>query len=128
MSDQQQPVTAAPAQDDNKLIAERRAKLAAIREKKGVAFPNDYRREHTSGPLHAQYDAVEKEPLEAQAVAVSVAGRMMLKRVMGKASFATLQDVSGQIQLYVSRDSVGEDVYAGFKTWDLAISSARVAR
>ncbi|GAB7125817.1 lysine--tRNA ligase [Silvimonas sp. JCM 19000] len=118
MSDQQQPVTAAPAQDDNKLIAERRAKLAAIREK-GVAFPNDYRREHTSGPLHAQYDAVEKEPLEAQAVAVSVAGRMMLKRVMGKASFATLQDVSGQIQLYVSRDSVGEDVYAGFKTWDL---------
>lgn len=105
-------------QDENQIIAERRAKLAAIREK-GVAFPNDFKREHLSADLHAKYGEVEKEELEAKAIAVSVAGRMMLKRVMGKASFATVQDGAGRIQFYVSRDSVGEDVYASFKTWDM---------
>ncbi|WP_028451161.1 lysine--tRNA ligase [Chitinilyticum aquatile] len=105
-------------QDENQIIAERRAKLAAIREK-GVAFPNDFKREHLSADLHTKYGEVEKEELEAKAIAVSVAGRMMLKRVMGKASFATVQDGAGRIQFYVSRDSVGEDVYASFKTWDM---------
>ncbi|XZG68835.1 lysine--tRNA ligase [Chitinibacteraceae bacterium HSL-7] len=105
-------------QDENQIMAERRAKLAAIREN-GIAFPNDFKREHLATDLHAKYGETEKEELEAKAVTVSVAGRMMLKRVMGKASFATVQDGSGRIQFYISRDAVGEDVYASFKTWDM---------
>ncbi|SMC23849.1 lysyl-tRNA synthetase, class II [Andreprevotia lacus DSM 23236] len=115
MSDQQEQVV---QQDENQIMAERRAKLKAIREA-GIAFPNDFKREHLAADLHAKYGEVEKEELEAKAVTVSVAGRMMLKRVMGKASFATVQDTSGRIQFYISRDSVGEDVYASFKTWDM---------
>ncbi|QKJ67690.1 lysine--tRNA ligase [Deefgea piscis] len=106
------------AVDENQIILERRAKLAAIRAK-GIAFPNDFKREHLSGPLHDQYNALEKADLEAQAVEVSVAGRMMLKRLMGKASFATIQDGTGRIQFYISKESVGEAVYDDFKTWDL---------
>jgi lysyl-tRNA synthetase class 2 len=114
---------AAPAQDENAIIAERRAKLAAIREQ-GIAFPNDFRPEHKATDLHAQYDALDNEQLEAQPIKVSVAGRMMLKRVMGKASFATLQDASGpradgRIQLYITNDNAGEAVHAAFKHYDL---------
>ncbi|WP_432720587.1 lysine--tRNA ligase [Jeongeupia wiesaeckerbachi] len=105
-------------QDENQIMAERRAKLGALREQ-GIAFPNDFKREDVAGELHAKYGEIEKEDLEAKNITVSVAGRMMLKRVMGKASFATVQDVSGRIQFYISRDSVGEDVYAAFKTWDM---------
>ncbi|MEW9900631.1 lysine--tRNA ligase [Chitinivorax sp. PXF-14] len=105
-------------QDDNQLMAERRAKLAEIR-KEGIAFPNDFKREHLSADLHAKYGEAEKETLEADKIEVSVAGRMMLKRVMGKASFATLQDGKGRIQLYISNDSVGADAHAAFKHWDL---------
>ncbi|MBE9609480.1 lysine--tRNA ligase [Chitinilyticum piscinae] len=105
-------------QDENQIIAERRAKLANIRAN-GVAFPNDFKREHLSADLHAKYGEVEKEELEGQAVSVAVAGRMMLKRVMGKASFATVQDGAGRIQFYITRDNVGEEVYASFKTWDM---------
>ncbi|GHD60740.1 lysine--tRNA ligase [Jeongeupia chitinilytica] len=115
MSEQQDNVV---QQDENQIMAERRAKLGALREQ-GVAFPNDFRREDIAGELHAKYGSLEKEDLEGRNVTVSVAGRMMLKRVMGKASFATVQDVSGRIQFYISRDSVGEDVYASFKTWDM---------
>ncbi|AOX99349.1 lysine--tRNA ligase [Jeongeupia sp. USM3] len=115
MSEQQEHVV---QQDENQIMAERRAKLGALR-KQGPAFPNDFRRADVAGDLHARFDGVEKEDLEAQNVTVSVAGRMMLKRVMGKASFATVQDVSGRIQFYISRDSVGEEVYAAFKTWDM---------
>ncbi len=104
--------------DENQIIAERRAKLAAIRAK-GIAFPNDFKREHLSGALHEQYNALEKEELEAKAINVSVAGRMMLKRVMGKASFATIQDNTGRIQFYINGSGVGEAVYEDFKTWDL---------
>ena len=104
--------------DSNQIIDERRAKLAAIRAA-GTAFPNDFDRTHEAGPLHAEFDASEAAVLEAGPVQVSVAGRMMLKRVMGKASFATLQDGSGRIQLYVQRDAVGEAVYEAFKHWDL---------
>ena len=109
----------APApQDENQLIAERRAKLAEWR-KTGKAFPNDFSRENLADKLHAAYGNKEAPELEALPVEVKIAGRMMLKRVMGKASFATLQDLSGRIQIYVARDKVGEDVYADFKTWDL---------
>lgn len=115
--------TAAPAVDDNQLIAERREKLKALRvaqaEGKGVAFPNDFKPGHRAAALLAAYGETEPEALEATPIAVSVAGRMMLKRVMGKASFATLQDATGRIQLYVTRDAVGEDTYAQFKHWDL---------
>ncbi|MFN9727532.1 lysine--tRNA ligase [Acidovorax sp.] len=119
----------APApQDDNQLIAERREKLRALREaqSKGgaVAFPNNFKPAHKAAQLHLEHASATNEALEANPVAVSVAGRMMLKRVMGKASFATVQDgslgdVGGRIQLYVTRDALGEDLYAAFKHWDL---------
>ncbi len=114
MSDQQQPVQ----QDENHVIAERRQKLQAIRAK-GVAFPNDFRPQHLAASLHETYDGLENEQLEKQHVSVVVAGRMMLKRVMGKASFATIQDRSGRIQLFISKDNLGEEVYEDFKHWDM---------
>jgi len=114
MSDDQSPL----ALDENKLIAERRAKLAEIR-KQGVAFPNDFERKHLAGDLHAKYGALEKEAFDSEKIEVTVAGRMMLKRVMGKASFATIQDGTSRIQLYITRDGVDESIYEAFKHWDL---------
>ena len=108
----------APAQDENRLIAERRAKLAKLRET-GVAYPNDFVPDARAAALHDKYDGQEQEALAANPVTVKVAGRMMLKRVMGKASFATLQDSSGRIQIYLERGALGEDVYAAFKQWDI---------
>ncbi len=105
-------------QDENQLIAERRAKLEAWR-KSGKAFPNDFQRENTALKVLEGYDGKTAGELEAMPVEVRMAGRMMLKRVMGKASFATIQDLSGRIQIYVTRDRVGEATYADFKTWDL---------
>ncbi|MET0312507.1 MAG: lysine--tRNA ligase [Burkholderiaceae bacterium] len=105
-------------QDENQLIAERREKLKSIRGR-GIAFPNDFKPADRAQPLHDAHDAAEAEALVAQGVRASVAGRMMLKRVMGKASFATLQDATGRIQFYVTRDGVGEETYADFKHWDL---------
>ena len=111
---EQQPV------DENKLIAERRQKLAAIRESSQTAFPNDFRRNVMAGELQAEYGDRSKEELEQLNLRVSIAGRMMLKRVMGKASFATLQDMSGRIQVYVARDDLPEGVYnEQFKKWDI---------
>ncbi|MEI7968499.1 MAG: lysine--tRNA ligase [Betaproteobacteria bacterium] len=110
--------TPSPPQDDNQIIAERRAKLTAIRAH-GSAFPNDFRREHLAADLQRTHDGRTNEQLEADPVSARVAGRMMLKRVMGKASFATLQDMSGRIQLYVTSDAVGPDVHEAFKHWDL---------
>ena len=104
--------------DENKLIAERREKLAAIRAK-GVAFPNDFKPANRAADLQQQYGGQDNEALEPQGVAVSVGGRMMLKRTMGKAAFCTLQDATGRIQLRVAIDAVGEDVYTQFKHWDL---------
>ncbi len=105
-------------ENDNKLVEERREKLKALRAK-GEAFPNDWRSaQHASG-LAAQYGMLDKPALEAKAVGVKVAGRMMLKRVMGKASFATLQDGSGKIQIYVANDVAGEAAHEAFKHWDL---------
>ncbi|WP_347556554.1 lysine--tRNA ligase [Robbsia sp. KACC 23696] len=109
---------AAPALDENKLLEERRDKLAALRTQ-GQAYPNDFTPTHHAAALQAAYETQDKEALEAQPVAVSIAGRMMLKRVMGKASFATIQDDGAQIQLFITRDDLGEDVYAAFKKWDL---------
>jgi lysyl-tRNA synthetase class 2 len=111
------------AADDNQLMAERRDKLAALRQQ-GIAFPNDVKPAHRAADLFAQYDSLSKPELDPQAIEVSVAGRMMLKRVMGKASFATLQDASfgpsgGRIQVYVTNDAVGEELHSAFKHWDL---------
>jgi lysyl-tRNA synthetase class 2 len=104
--------------DENQIIAERRGKLSALRAQ-GQAYPNDFRRSALAGELHARYDALENPALEPQAVKVAVAGRMMLRRVMGKAAFATVQDMSGRIQLYVTLDCVGADTLESFKHWDL---------
>ena len=105
-------------QDENKLIAERRAKLAQLRAQGTPAFPNDFRRDALAADLHAQYDGLDDATLEARAVRVKIAGRMMLRRIMGKASFAKLQDSSGQIQAFLQRDSLGES-YEAFKAWDI---------
>ncbi len=104
--------------DENHVIAERREKLKAIRQK-GVAFPNDFKPQHQSSALHAEFGAAENETLDPLAKQVVIAGRMMLKRVMGKASFATVQDVSGRIQLFISKENIGEDIYEDFKHWDM---------
>jgi lysyl-tRNA synthetase class 2 len=102
---------------ENHLIAERRAKLAKLRER-GIAFPNDFRRNAQSAQLLEAYGEKPPEALDAMAVHVSVAGRMRIKRVMGKASFAKLEDSSGAIQLFLQRETLGE-AYDEFKTWDV---------
>ncbi len=107
-----------PVQDENHVMAERREKLKAIRSQ-GVAFPNDFKPGNLAVNLHKAYGEQAGEAFDTQVVKVSIAGRMMLKRVMGKASFATVQDRSGRIQLFIARDNVGEDVYEAFKKWDL---------
>ncbi len=98
-------------------IAQRRAKLAALREK-GDPFPNDFRRNVLAGELHAEHGEKDNAALQAQPVRVKLAGRMMAKRVMGKASFAQVQDMSGRIQLFVQHDALHE-VYEDFKKWDV---------
>lgn len=99
MSEQQAQGADAVVDLNNELKTRREAGSAA---RAGVPFPNDFRRDHTSDQLHADFDGKENEELEALNVEVSVAGRMMTRRIMGKASFVTLQDVGGRIQLYVS--------------------------
>ncbi|EEA2718306.1 lysine--tRNA ligase [Salmonella enterica subsp. enterica serovar Urbana] len=97
----------------------RRQKLSEIR-KNGIAFPNDFRRDYTSDQLYAKFNNNTENELLALNIEVSVAGRMMTRRIMGKASFVTLQDMGGQIQLYISRDGLPPDVYNDhFKKWDL---------
>ena len=109
--------------DENSIIAERRGKLAALREQ-GPAFPNDFRPQHQAAALQAEYGNIDRELLESQPIKVIVAGRMMLKRVMGKASFATIQDASGpradgRIQLYISNELTGEESHEAFKHYDM---------
>jgi lysyl-tRNA synthetase class 2 len=111
-------VTPTVTPDENQLMTERRVKLAAIRGA-GVAFPNDFRPTHKAADLHHRHDQVPGEELEAQAVEVALAGRLMLKRVMGRACFGTLQDGTGRIQLYVTLDNVGQEALEAFKHWDL---------
>lgn len=101
-----------------KLVEERRIKLTALR-KAGNAFPNDFRRDDLAQDLHGEYGDYSNEMLEEAPRSVSVAGRMVLKRVMGKASFATIQDMSGRIQLYIAIDSAGAETQTAFKHYDL---------
>jgi lysyl-tRNA synthetase class 2 len=103
--------------DENKLIAERREKLRALRGQ-GVAFPNDFRPDAGAGDLQHETDDVDAEALAAQARRVKIAGRLLGKRVMGKASFARIQDRTGSIQLFLQKDALGE-TYDAFKGWDV---------
>ncbi len=104
--------------DENQIIAERRAKLARQRTQ-GVPFPNDFVPADRAQELLQLHDGQSREALEAAAVQVSLAGRMMLKRVQGKASFATIQDASGRIQLWLNDAGVGAETHEAFKHWDL---------
>jgi lysyl-tRNA synthetase class 2 len=118
------PEETVTAEDENKLILQRREKLAALRASAeangGTAFPNSFRRDALAGDLLAHYQDKSKEELEALNIRVVVAGRMMAKRIMGKASFSQLQDMSGRIQLFLQRDSLPEGVYnEDFKKWDV---------
>ena len=106
-----------PPLDSNQVIAERREKLRALREQ-GNPYPNDFARNHLAAEITERHGGTERDALERQAVSVQVAGRMMFKRVMGKASFATIQDMSGQIQLYVSNSDPGHAEHEAFKHWD----------
>ncbi len=119
MSDANDLTTPVISTDENHVIVERREKLKALRAK-GNAFPNDFRPQHTAHALHKGYGEKSKEELQnATPVVVTVAGRIMLKRIMGKASFATIQDASGRIQLYVALDAVGAEALETFKHYDL---------
>ncbi len=109
-----------PHADENHLIAERRAKLKALRGQ-GIAFPNDFRRDAYAGDLQAEFKDTERwtaEALEGEGREVALAGRILLKRVMGKASFVQVQDESGRIQLFLQANALGE-AYDAFKGWDV---------
>lgn len=116
MDENKQPESTAG--DESQIIAERRGKLHALRAR-GNAYPNDFVRDAFARELHDAYDAHTHDQLDQLDMKVAVAGRMLLKRVMGKASFATLQDMSGRIQLYVTTDALGADAHEAFKHWDL---------
>jgi lysyl-tRNA synthetase class 2 len=103
---------------ESQLIAQRRAKLEEIKAN-GVAYPNDFRRDALADDLHKKYQEFSAEDLVAEGARVSVAGRMLTQRVQGKTSFAHIQDMSGQIQLFVKRDNLPEESYPKFKKWDL---------
>jgi len=105
-------------EEDNKLVDERREKLKALRAS-GAAFPNDFRRKDLSVDLLRRFGEKSKQDLEKEKPAATIAGRMMLKRPMGKVTFATLQDGAGRIQIYVSNDVTGEKQHDEFKHWDL---------
>jgi len=119
------PPTAPAHAPENHLIAERREKLRALRESGAAAFPNDFQPADRASALHAAHGEKSAGLLAQEAVEVSLGGRMVLKRVMGKASFATLEnaalgaDAGARMQLYIARDVVGEALYAAFRHWDL---------
>ena len=112
-----------PALDENQLIAERRSKLQALRQRQSqggpVAFPNDFKPAHHADALHHAHASKTAEVLAEEKHTVRIAGRMVLKRVMGKASFATLQDGTGRMQVYVKGEDIGAETYEEFKHWDL---------
>ncbi|HET8941754.1 MAG TPA: amino acid--tRNA ligase-related protein, partial [Rudaea sp.] len=109
-------LTGAQPADENKLIAERREKLRALRAQ-GIAFPNDFRIDAFAGDLQREFDGCEAEAVEAASREVNVAGRIVLKRGQGKVSFVQIQDRTGRIQLFVQSNALGE-TYDAFKTWD----------
>lgn len=105
-------------QDENEQLQQRRSKLEKLREK-GNPYPNDFKRDTTSACLHAEHGEKSVEELTASKKTAKVAGRLMTRRIMGKASFINLQDMSGTIQIYVKRDELPEGVYEEFKHWDI---------
>lgn len=107
-----------PTVDAHELIIQRRQKLAELREK-GAAFPNHFRRDDLAQDLHQEFDANSHDELAQKNKSVKVAGRIMMRRVMGKACFAVLQDMSGRIQVYLTQNELGPDVYESVKHWDL---------
>ncbi len=107
-----------PEISENEQVQLRKAKLAELRQY-GIAYPNDFLRQDLANDLHQRYDRLMDEELTAQNIQVSLAGRMMTRRIMGKASFATLQDMSGKMQAYIAKDQVNEVHYEKFKHWDL---------
>src|SRR3972149_7829697 len=109
---------APPQPDDNQIIAERRAKLKALREK-GIAFPNKFLRTDFAAELLEKHEDRDRDALDLNPVVVKVAGRMMRKRGMGKASFATIQDMSGSIQLYITDSYPGKEQHEAFKHYDI---------
>jgi lysyl-tRNA synthetase class 2 len=113
------PDHAAAIVDENQIIAERRAKLAALRTQDAVAFPNQIRPSHQAQALHQAHETQTREELEARPIAVSLAGRIMLKRVQGKASFFTIQDTTGRIQLYMNDETIGTEAHGRAKHFDL---------
>jgi len=117
MSENEVKTAEALLQEENEQVAQRKSKLAALR-KQGEAFPNDFKRKELSADLHRLYEALDANALEKKAVLVCIAGRLLTRRVMGKASFAHIQDMSGKMQLYVARDALPEGVYQEFKAWD----------
>jgi lysyl-tRNA synthetase class 2 len=116
MSEQNKNEPAAP--DENRIIAERRAKLAKLREQ-GNAYPNDVARADLAARLDELHGEKTNEELEKTPIQASIAGRLMFKRVMGKASFGVLQDHTGRLQIYVSDDNSGKSNHAAFKHWDV---------
>ena len=107
------------AESENDLIAQRRQDLDELR-KAGNAYNNQFKRDSLALDLHTQYEKKSKEELENESIKVAVAGRIMSRRIMGKASFAHIQDMSGKIQLYVRRDDLPDGLYNdGFKKWDV---------
>lgn len=114
-----QPELNEPGLNENELIALRREKLTQLRKVSGNAFPNHFRRDAFSADLHRDYGSFTKEALEEKKIVVKIAGRMMMRRVMGKASFVHLQDMTGHIQLYVRQNDISDEVYENFKHWDL---------
>ena len=120
MIDHPAPATAhdATAPDENKLIAERREKLKALRGQ-GIAFPNDFKVDAFAGDLRTAFADKDAEAVDAAARRVKVAGRIVLKRVQGKVSFVQMQDFTGRIQLFIHQGTVGEATYEAFKGWDV---------
>ena len=112
------PTPPAADTDENRLIAERRGKLAELRQT-SQPYPNDFQPANAAAKLHDDWNEHTKDALAEQEIKVSVAGRMMLKRVMGRASFATLQDGTGRIQIYLDKRRLGETAYEAFKQWDI---------
>lgn len=104
---------------ETEIIAQRRLALNKLREQNKGAYPNDFRRDALSAPLKADYDHLTKDELAKQDITVNVAGRMMTRRVMGKAAFAHIQDMSGRIQIYLRRDELAQGCYEDFKNWDI---------
>jgi len=103
--------------DEHDLIGQRRQKLAEWREK-GCAYPNEFHRNALAKQLHTEFEQLDHEALEGINKAVKIAGRIMLRRLMGKASFCHIQDMSGRIQIYIRENDIPDGLYEQFKTWD----------